>query len=141
MISWLTQYEEAPVAANPDLLAPSTGAARPTVSLGADVVTLLVSLWLTAGLCLDAWAHNNVPQLETFFTPWHAVFYSGFVATAAWVLWICRAALRDPRWDVAMVPVGYAASLVALGVFAISAAGDLIWHQVFGIEQSINILF
>jgi hypothetical protein len=36
---------------------------------------------------LDAWAHNNLAQLETFFTPWHAVLYSGFVALAGW-MWL-----------------------------------------------------
>src|SRR6266536_4204640 len=43
-----------------------------------DLVTLVLTAWLIGGLFLDGWAHNTRPQLETFFTPWHAVFYSGF---------------------------------------------------------------
>ena len=47
--------------------------------------------WLVAVLCtvflggayLDVWAHVHVPELETFFTPWHAVFYAGFFAVTA----------------------------------------------------------
>ena len=36
------------------------------------------------GATLDGWAHTHVPErLETFFTPWHAVLYSGFLASAA----------------------------------------------------------
>ena len=27
-------------------------------------------------LFVDGWAHNNLDQIETFFTPWHALFYS-----------------------------------------------------------------
>jgi hypothetical protein len=106
-----------------------------------DLVTLLLATWFTCGLFLDAWAHNNVPQLETFFTPWHGVFYSGFVATATWVAWTCRATLFARRWDVSLIPIGYASSLVSLGVFALAALGDMLWHEVLGIEQSIDILF
>ena len=116
-------------------------AARPAASYRASLVTLLLAVWFTGGLFLDAWAHNNVPQLESFFTPWHAVFYSGFVATAGWLLWTCRAALREQRWDIRSIPAGYASSLVALGIFALAGVGDTIWHLVFGIEQRINILF
>jgi hypothetical protein len=38
--------------------------------------------WLIGGLYLDGWAHVHVPALETFFTPWHAVLYSGYIAGA-----------------------------------------------------------
>ena len=57
---------------------------------------------------LDAWAHNNVPGLETFFTPWHAVFYSGFPPPPAWVLWTCPApAVRRRPGPARAIPVGY----------------------------------
>jgi hypothetical protein len=52
----------------------------PGVGFGTDLVTALLCVWFTLGLFLDAWAHNNLPGLETFFTPWHAVFYSGFAS-------------------------------------------------------------
>jgi hypothetical protein len=122
---------------------PHTAApARPIASYRADLVTALLSAWFAVGLMLDAWAHNNRPGLETFFTPWHAVFYSGYLATAAWLLWVCRGALRaGPRAGLAQVPVGYAPALVALVVFALGAVGDLAWHTAFGIEQALPILF
>ena len=47
-----------------------------------DLVTTALSGWVVAGMVLDAWAHQNVSQLETFFTPWHAVLYTGFMAMA-----------------------------------------------------------
>ena len=34
------------------------------------------SLWAVTGLFLDGWSHNH-HRPETFFTPWHAVLYSG----------------------------------------------------------------
>jgi hypothetical protein len=118
---------------------PAVDGVRPAATDRANLVLTLLAAWFTAGLLLDAWAHNNVPELESFFTPWHAVFYSGFSATAGWILWTARAALGQRRWD--LVPRGYGSSLVALVVFAIAAVGDLTWHTVFGIEQSIDILF
>ena len=118
-----------------------SGAARARATPRTDLVTLLLATWFTSGLFLDAWAHNNVPELETFFTAWHGVFYSGFVATAGWVLWTCRAMLFTRRWDLSLIPVGYALSLVSLGAFALAGLGDMIWHEVFGIERSIDILF
>ncbi|HEU5156078.1 MAG TPA: hypothetical protein VFU43_03715 [Streptosporangiaceae bacterium] len=111
---------------------------RPSASYGADLVTVLLGVWFTAGLMLDAWAHNNKPELETFFTPWHAVFYSGFAATAGWIAWTSRGALRSgPR----AIPTGYAPALVAVAGFAVAGFGDFVWHTAFGIEQSIDILF
>jgi hypothetical protein len=82
-----------------------------------------------------------VPRLETFFTPWHAVFYAGFAATALWIAWTVRDGLRAGRFDVRAVPLGYASSAVAAVGFAIAGGGDLVWHTVFGIEQHLNILF
>ena len=116
-------------------------AARPVASDRTNIVTMLLGLWFTVGLLLDAWAHNNVPRLESFFTPWHAVFYSGFAATAGWIAWTVRGGLRDGRPDMRAIPVGYASSAVAVVGFALAGGGDLAWHTAFGIEQNINILF
>jgi hypothetical protein len=112
---------------------------RPTASYRTNLVTILLGTWLTVGLMLDAWAHNNIPQLETFFTPWHGVFYTGFLATAAWIGWNVRVPFFARRFR--EIPAGYGAAVVAIGVFAVSAAGDMTWHLVLGIEQNVNILF
>src|SRR3954452_6851300 len=110
------------------LIAPPTS--RPRASYRQDLITVLLCLWVMVGLMLDAWAHNNVPQLETFFTPWHAVFYSGFTATAGRLLWSARDSVRSWRdlraaWD--RLPVAYPAAMVALAGFAVSGIGDYIW--------------
>ncbi|GAA1658401.1 hypothetical protein [Catellatospora bangladeshensis] len=115
---------------------------RPVTSYRTDLVTVLLGTWFTIGLMVDAWAHNNVPELETFFTPWHAVFYWGFLVTAACVLWTCRAAFRGGRLpDFRAMPAGYPATVVALGTFAVSGLFDFGWHTLFGIEQNTDILF
>ena len=41
---------------------------------GYDWTVVLLSVWFVGGLILDGWAHNHIPELESFFTPWHAAF-------------------------------------------------------------------
>jgi len=111
-----------------------------------DLVTALLGAWFTIGLFLDAWAHSNLTELESFFTPWHAVFYTGFFATAGWIAWIVRDALPllaagRLRDGFKSMPPGYAGAAIAIVGFGLAAIGDLTWHTVFGIEQEINILF
>src|SRR5919108_1454852 len=54
------------------------------VSLRFEWLVVLSSLWLFTGLYLDGWAHNNIPeQIDSFFTPWHMVLYSGYAVSAA----------------------------------------------------------
>ena len=66
----------------------------PTLGISFEWLLTAATLWLLVGLYLDGWAHNNIPELiETFFTPWHAVLYSGYafmslvLIGAAWRNW------------------------------------------------------
>src|ERR1700730_4474518 len=47
-----------------------------------DWFFLIPALWFFVGVYLDSWAHLHIAKLETFFTPWHAVLYSGFLVVA-----------------------------------------------------------
>ena len=113
----------------------------PRASWRVDAVTMLLGTWLLVGLVVDGWAHNNLQALETFFTPWHALFYSGFVATAGWVLAIATRARQPSRSGLAAFPAGYGLAVVGVVVFAVGGAGDLTWHSIFGIEQDVEALF
>jgi hypothetical protein len=93
-----------------------------------DMVTTALCGWVVAGIVLDAWAHQNASELETFFTPWHGVLYSGFLALMAWMAWKA----------VAGVPVGYGLGLIGALIFLAGGVGDGIWHTVFGIERDIE---
>src|SRR3954454_17656101 len=55
---------------------------RPVSTDRRDLFVALATLWLAGGLFLDGWAHSHVPTLETFFTPWHGVLYSGYAVLA-----------------------------------------------------------
>ncbi|HVD14501.1 MAG TPA: hypothetical protein VNK73_08620 [Actinomycetota bacterium] len=130
--------------------APRTGTSGPGRAAGlattarmswrADLVTVVVSAWLIGGLFVDGWAHVTRPQLETFFTPWHAVFYSGFAASALWIGWSVWSRRRPGVAWRAAVPVGYGPAVAGLVLFAVSGLGDLAWHLAFGIEQDVAAL-
>jgi hypothetical protein len=98
-----------------------------------DLIFALLGLWPVIGLFIDAWAHNHIAALETFFTPWHGVLYSGFGATAGYLAWT-MARERGLR-------SGYELSLIGAVAFALAGVGDLLWHEVLGIEQGVEALF
>ena len=88
--------------------------------------------WMIIGLFLDGWSHQaNKP--ETFFSPWHLLLYSGFVAAVAWFGWDGRRRGATPtpgdRWLTA-----------GLVLFVTGAVGDGLWHEIFGIEVDLEAL-
>jgi hypothetical protein len=104
---------------------------------------LFAGCWFIGGLLIDGWAHNHLDlSKEGFFTPYHAVFYSGYAALAATVLvatWHNKRA-RGVSWRAA-IPYGYEATLVGLAIFAVGGLLDMTWHVLFGIEQDVEALF
>src|SRR5215216_1886720 len=109
----------------------------PAGSLRFDWAVVLASLWFIAGLFLDGWAHANLASsLETFFTPWHGVLYSGFFAVAG-VLLVCQARnmMRGHIWMQAL-PRGYLLALLGVALFSFGGVGDLVWHSILGIEAN-----
>ncbi len=120
---------------------PSRSARRWQASSGQHLITLLVGFWLMTGLFVDGWAHTHLGEaLETFFTPWHAVFYSGFLATALWIFRLGQLGRRQGYRHLAAFPDGYELGAVGVVVFALGGLGDLTWHTVFGIEVGIDAL-
>lgn len=98
-------------------------------------------LWLLGGTFTDAWAHNNIPQLETFWTPWHGILYSGLlflICSLTTVMIINRR--RSKSWLEA-IPQGYKIVYVALGLMVLVGLSDMTWHLLFGVEQNIDALF
>lgn len=141
----------------------ASGHEAPPSSVRFDWIMVLVTLWGMGGLFLDGWAHTNLPRLETFFTPWHAVLYSGYLAVTSTLVgktlsnlklaaagerasgatpslvMLLRTSARG--WSfLEAVPAGYGLSLLGVGLFAVSGVGDLIWHLLFGIERSVDAL-
>ncbi len=155
------------MASNMGIIGPSLSDTREkmqsTNDLRFDWIMIVVCVWWLSGLFIDGWAHSNIPRLETFFTPWHAVLYSGYLAVAITLITkiitnLQQSAANDntdgttPSLMTLMkdslrgagllqaIPVGYALSLQGIVIFAISGIGDMTWHTVFGIERGTEAL-
>jgi hypothetical protein len=104
-----------------------------------DWLAIAAIAWLLGGLYADGWAHSNrLP--DSFWTVWHAIFYSGFAACAAVIAG--AVALRRstaPSWRAA-VPRGYGAAVIGVAVFALGGMADTAWHTAFGVEVGNDIL-
>ena len=111
--------------------------ARPApLSRRADFGTILCGQWLMLGLAIDGWAHHTRPNVESFFTPWHGLLYSGYAACAAWMIWLIAEQRRAGRIGRAAIPRGYELGVAGVVLFGLSGIGDLIWHETIGIEQN-----
>jgi hypothetical protein len=111
-----------------------------TAGLAFDWAYIALGAWFVGGLYLDGWAHNHGMVDDSFFTPWHAVFYSGFVAVALLVTAaLVRGLLRGKPWTAAL-PRGYELALLGVPLFALGGVGDLTWHTLFGIEDGVEAL-
>lgn len=112
--------------------------ARPGGGVRFDWMVIVAAIWFVGGLFIDGWAHNNGQVDESFFTSWHAVFYTGFMAVAG-VHLFSMYRNRHYGW-LQGLPKGYELSLMGLGIFAVGGLGDMIWHIVFGIEDGVEAL-
>lgn len=117
---------------------PSEGASG--TSLRIDWVLALLSVWLIGGFYVDLWAHAHGQVDDTFFTPWHALLYTG-AASFGFVLGAV-AIFATPRG----VPVRdalagpYRQSFLGAVLFVIAGVLDLGWHEIFGFEIDVDAL-
>lgn len=110
------------------------------ISSKSHYMTMLLGTWLVLGIFIDGYAHNH-GAVETFFTPWHAVLYSGFTACAAWIIGLIYFIKKryNLTWREA-VPEGYMLGLLGIVIFLAGGLFDMVWHIVFGIEVDLEAL-
>jgi hypothetical protein len=109
----------------------------PPRSAKLDLTIGLVGLWLSAGFLWDSWAHLHV-GVESFFTPYHAIFYSAMLAGG---LLLGVAAYRNYGLGYRgfqTLPAPYRQALIGVPVFFLGGVGDLFWHRAFGVENRIE---
>jgi hypothetical protein len=106
---------------------------------GEEFLGMLLGLWAIVGLFLDGWAHSH-QKPDSFFTPWHAVLYSGFTSAALWAGWAMWRRRRPQRSLLETAPPGHAVTLGGFVIFGLGATGDLVWHEVFGVEANVEAL-
>jgi hypothetical protein len=106
-----------------------------------DWLLAVTSLWILAGTFLDGWYHNTFQDsIETFFTPWHGILYSGLMAAGAvLVTTYIRNVNRGYYWRLAL-PTGYMLSLLGFMIFALGGGVDFAWHTLFGFEADEEAL-
>lgn len=118
---------------------PEMGTPAPT-TMREDLTTVGLATWMILGLMVNAYFHSTDADLETFFTPWHGLFYSGFIATAVWLIRLALARRHMTGNILTWAPPGYRSALIGLGVFAPGGAGDTVWHVTLGIETGLEML-
>src|SRR5260370_19643550 len=116
-------------------VAPSTPAARRprqprTASARFTWTFVPLCIWLMAGAYLDSWPHHSLKGVETnFFTPYHAVLYSGMTAIGIYLaLNVVRNYRRYGTWD-ELLPDGYGVSLLGTVLFGIGGGLDLLLRR------------
>src|SRR5579875_1159880 len=104
-----------------------------------DWAMAIAAVWLSGGMFVDSWYHLH-STIETFFEPAHGFLYAGlllaFGATGL-LAWINLR--RGHRWP-HLLPRGYVVTLIGMVVFALGGFLDLVKHQLWGFEESINAL-
>ena len=109
-------------------------------------IVLFLGLWCLAGLLIDAFAHIAGNVDDTFFTPWHAVWYSGAAAYGAYIFYAIlpvggiQQLIREPFSTLKGVEFQHRAGVYGIIIFAVSGFGDLIWHETLGVEENTDIL-
>jgi hypothetical protein len=98
---------------------------RPTRRL--DELAAIGGCLLMVGIFMDGWAHSHDRTDASFFTPWHGVMYLAFVLLAIIVI--------GGKSD---SPTAYRPARVGVVLFGLGGALDLVWHEVFGVEASVE---
>jgi hypothetical protein len=88
-------------------------------------------LWFFIGAWIDSSAHTYLlDDIETFFTPWHAVLYSGYAFSVLVAIYV-KNKIKDYKFDV---------GVLGAVVFGIGGASDAVWHTLLGIETGVEPL-
>jgi hypothetical protein len=110
-----------------------------------DLIAALLSSTLVLGLFLDGWNHINLQRgaLGSFFTPWHAMLYTGFAGAAAWVLtrnphlYLRGRATKPELYRLLGIPLRYPFAVAGIALATVGVFGDAIWHAVLGAETGV----
>jgi hypothetical protein len=111
-----------------------------TSTIAEDTVAAVLGLVIVAAVYFDGRAHIlGLP--DSFFTPWHGFLYGGLLLLVAWLATISRTTARRHRVErVGRIPAGYGPAVVGAGLFLAGGVGDMIWHQILGVESGIDAL-
>jgi hypothetical protein len=98
---------------------------------------LALSAWIVAGAYFDTWAHHHYALLSVW-TIQHEVIWAGLGASALFVGVALHRMGGGFRGALAAIPRGYGLAVAGFFLTAAGGVGDLIWHQLFGIDQGFG---
>jgi Tol biopolymer transport system component len=105
-----------------------------------DWAMIGLSILFAGGLWIDGWAHFHGKTDNTFFTPWHFLFYSAFGLVVLFLGFNHLRNLAKGYRYTHTLPIGYRLSLIGAVIFGVGGIGDMIWHILFGIEGGTEAL-
>ncbi len=92
---------------------------------------IIAMLWFFIGAWIDSSAHTYlIDEIETFFTPWHAVLYSGYAFSVLVAIYI-KNKIKDYKFDI---------GVLGAVIFGAGGASDAVWHTLLGIETGVEPL-
>jgi len=92
---------------------------------------IIAMLWFFIGAWIDSSAHTYLLDgIETFFTPWHAVLYSGYGFSVLVAMYV-KNKIKDYKFDV---------GVLGAVIFGVGGASDAVWHTLLGIETGVEPL-
>ena len=92
---------------------------------------IIAMLWFFIGAWIDSSAHTYLLDgIETFFTPWHGVLYSGYAFSVLVAMYV-KNKMKDYKFDV---------GVLGAVVFGVGGASDAVWHTLLGIETGVEPL-
>ncbi|MCZ8515050.1 hypothetical protein O9H85_22025 [Paenibacillus filicis] len=104
------------------------------------LITMLFATWLILGVFVDGFHHNH-GDVDSFWTPWHALLYSGFLASALWIFYLVFRTKKqtEQSWKKS-IPSGYGLGVLGIFVFLAGGIADMMWHLFLGIEHDVAAL-
>lgn len=100
-----------------------------------DRYVTVMAFWPIIGAILDSRYHAT-GGVESFWTLRHAVIYSGVFALLGVFIYMLYRGWDEETGLMEALPDGYNMAMVGLLIISVGGLGDMIWHTLFGVEQS-----
>src|SRR5258708_3619665 len=103
-----------------------------------DWAAMFSLLWILLGAAMDGFAHFHGLVDQNFFTPYHALLYSGLLAATFVHFGTIAVNLKRGYSFEASTPHGYKWAVRGVALMGIGGLLDLGYHTLFGIESNIE---
>ena len=113
---------------------------RPVSTLAFDWLYVMLTLLLTIGILMDVWSHIEFGPDQSIFNEYHLLFYGAMTAIMVLLGGLMLSNLRDGYPLAIALPQGYGLGFLAVLLFGVSGAIDLLGHAIFGFESDIEAL-